>query len=108
MSERPSPVELLERPGALLTTTDLAALGLPRKAIEAVLRSVEPVYLPGYRRPLVRREDYLELVERSQHRGDQVRPAEAQCVCAGYTGARGRPLTTTSPRTCQPTCLEAE
>jgi hypothetical protein len=75
VSDRPSAAELLETPGALLSTSDLAALGLPRKAIEAVLRSVEPVYLPGYRRPLVRREDYLELIERSKHRGDQVRPA---------------------------------
>jgi hypothetical protein len=73
--ERPSPQELLETPGALLSTSDLAALGLPRKAIEAVLRSVEPVYLPGYRRPLIRREDYLELIERSRHRGDRVGPA---------------------------------
>ena len=75
MTERPSPAELRETPGALLSTSDLAALGLPRKAIEAVLRAVEPVYLPGYRRPLVRCEDYLELVERSKQRGDQVRPA---------------------------------
>jgi hypothetical protein len=75
VTARPTAAELLETPGALLSTSDLAALGLPRKAIEAVLRSVEPVYLPGYRRPLVRREDYLELLERSKHRGDQVRPA---------------------------------
>lgn len=75
MAERPSADELLERPGALLTTTDLAALGLPRKAIEAVLRQVPVVYLAGYRRPLIKVEDYLELVERSQHQGDRVRPA---------------------------------
>jgi hypothetical protein len=36
---------------------------------------VPVVYLDGYRRPLVRVEDYRELVERSLDRGDQVRPA---------------------------------
>ena len=75
VSERPSPAELLEVSRLPVHHDDLAALGLPRKAIEAVLRSVEPVYLPGYRRPLVSREDYLELLERSQHRGDRARPA---------------------------------
>lgn len=75
MSGRPSPQELLATPGALLSMSDLAALGLSRRAREAVLRAVEPVYLPGYRRPLVRREDYLDLIERSQHTGDRVRPA---------------------------------
>jgi hypothetical protein len=65
----------METPGALLTTSDLAALGLPRKAIESVLRQVPVVYLDGYRRPLVRVEDYRKLVERSLDRGDRVRPA---------------------------------
>jgi hypothetical protein len=72
---RASAAELLERPGALLTTSDLAALGLPRNAIEAVLRSVPVVVLPGYRRPLIRREDYLAFIEASLDRGDRVRPA---------------------------------
>jgi hypothetical protein len=30
--------------------------------------------LPGYRRPLVRAADYLELVERNTYRGDSVQP----------------------------------
>jgi hypothetical protein len=72
---RPTAAELAGTPGALLTTSDLAALGLPRKAIESVLRQVPVVYLDGYRRPLVRAEDYRELVERSLDRGDRVRPA---------------------------------
>lgn len=75
MPPRPTAAELVQTPGALLTTSDLAALGLPRKAIESVLRQVPVVYLAGYRRPLVRVEDYRELVERSLDRGDQVRPA---------------------------------
>jgi hypothetical protein len=72
---KPTAAEPLERPGSLLTTSDLAELGLPRRAIESVLRSCPVVYLPGYRRPLVRVEDYNELVERSVDTGNQVRPA---------------------------------
>jgi hypothetical protein len=45
--KRPTAAELMETPGALLTTSDLAALGLPRKAIESVLRQVPVVYLDG-------------------------------------------------------------
>jgi hypothetical protein len=73
VTKRPTAAELVQTPGALLTTSDLAALGLPRKAIESVLRQVPVVYLDGYRRPLIRAEDYLELVERSLDRGDRVR-----------------------------------
>jgi hypothetical protein len=70
VTARPTAAELVQTPGALLTTSDLAALGLPRKAIESVLRQVPVVYLDGYRRPLVRVEDYRELVERSVDRVD--------------------------------------
>jgi hypothetical protein len=65
MSDRPSAAELLERPGALLTSSHLTELGLSRKAIDAVWRAVPVVMLPGYTRPMVRAEDYLELVARS-------------------------------------------
>lgn len=66
--------ELLENPEALLTTSHLRELGLPRRAIDAVLRACPVVVLPGYRRPLVRVADYLELRERSTYRDDRVRP----------------------------------
>lgn len=49
-------------------------LGLPRRAVESVFRSCPIVYLPGYRRPMIRAEDYRMLVERSLHRGDRVGP----------------------------------
>ena len=75
MPARPTAAELVQTPGALLTTSDLAALGLPHKAIESVLRQVPVIYLDGYRRPLVRVEDYIGLVERSLDRGNRVRPA---------------------------------
>ena len=40
VSARPSAVELLERPGALLTRGDLAALGLTRTMVDSVFREL--------------------------------------------------------------------
>ena len=76
MSERrPSPAQLLEREGALLTRGDLAALGLTRTMIDAVFRTLDVIYFPGCKRVgAVKREDYLELVERCTYREDRVRP----------------------------------
>ncbi len=73
MTVRPSAVELLERPGALLSRSHLRELGLERRAVDAVFRLLPVVALPGYSRPLIRREDYLDLVERSTFRNDRVR-----------------------------------
>jgi hypothetical protein len=70
---RPSAATLVETPGAFFSRTDLAALGLPRRAVDAIFRELPVVVLPGYSRPLVRREDYLEVVERSTYRDDRVR-----------------------------------
>jgi len=58
---------------AFLSRTDLAALGLPRRGVDAVFRELAVVVLPGYSRPMVRVRDYLELVERSTYRDDRVR-----------------------------------
>ncbi len=66
--------ELLATSGALLTRSHLRELGLERRAIDAVFRTLAVVFLPGYSRPLVRVEDYLELVERNTFRDDRVRP----------------------------------
>jgi hypothetical protein len=74
VSDRPSPVELLERPGALLTRSDLRELGLPRGAVDAVFRALPVVVLPGYSRPMVRAEDYLAFVTEHTYRDDRVRP----------------------------------
>ena len=74
MSVRPSAVELLERPGALLTRGHLRDLGLERRAIDSVFRELPVIVLPGYSRPMVTAADYLALVERSTYRGDRVRP----------------------------------
>jgi hypothetical protein len=71
---RRSATELLETPGALLTRSHLRELGLERRAIDAVFRKLAVVFLPGYSRPMVRVEDYLELVREFTYRGDRVRP----------------------------------
>ena len=65
--------ERLEMPEALLSRTDLAVLGLPRRGVDAVFRACPVVALPGFSRPFVRVADYLELVESSTYRGDRVR-----------------------------------
>jgi hypothetical protein len=74
---RPSPAALLETPGALLTRSDLRGLGLERRAIDAVFRSLPVVALPGYSRPLIRVEQYIELVEDHTYRDDRVRSCNA-------------------------------
>ena len=74
---RPSPAKLLSTPGALLTRSHLRELGLERRAIDAVFRRLPVVALPGYSRPMIRAEHYLELVEEYTYRGDRVRPSHA-------------------------------
>jgi hypothetical protein len=61
-------------PGRLLSRRDLAELGLPRRAIDAVFRVVPVIVLPGYARPFVREEDYLELLRTRSYGDDRVRP----------------------------------
>jgi len=73
VSARPL-AERLEQPEAFLSRTDLRALGLERRAVDAVFRGCPVVALPGYSRPLVKVADYLALVEASTYSGDRVRP----------------------------------
>ena len=42
--------------------------------VDAVFRALPVVVFPGSRRPAVRREDYLDLLERCTYRDDRVRP----------------------------------
>jgi hypothetical protein len=76
--------ERLATPEAFLSRTDLAKLGLPRRAVDAVFRACPVVVLPGYSRPFVRVADYLALVERSTYRDDRVRTTVASVGGAGY------------------------
>ena len=73
MSARPPAAERLANPAAFLSRTDLRELGFERRAVDAIFRALDVVYLPGYSRPLVRVADYLELVECSTYAGDRVR-----------------------------------
>lgn len=74
MSTRPSPADRLANEDAFLTRSDLAELGLERRAVDAVFRACPVVAFPGYSRPLIRVADYLAFVESSTYRGDRVRP----------------------------------
>ena len=70
----PVAIELLETPGSLLNRTHLRELGLERRAVDAVFRALPVVALPGYSRPMIRVQDYLELLEHHTFRDDRVRP----------------------------------
>jgi len=67
--------ELVQTPGALLSRSHLRALGLERRAVDAVFRALPVIALPGYARPLIRADDYRALIERSTYNGDRVRKA---------------------------------
>ena len=69
----PPAAERLSNPAALLSRTDLRELGFERRAVDAVFRALDVIYLPGYSRPLVRVTDYLELLRRSTYGPDRVR-----------------------------------
>ena len=79
MTKRVSSASIrLARREGFLSRTDLAALGLERRAVDAVFRALPVIALPGYARPLVRVEDYLELIEDSTYRDDRVRSRRSQ------------------------------
>lgn len=61
--KRPAAPDLLNRPDALLTRSDLRELGLQRRAIDAVFRACRVVFLPGYSRGMIRVADYLALLD---------------------------------------------
>jgi hypothetical protein len=56
-----------------MTRSHLRDLGLPRAAIDAVFKQLDVVYLTGYSRPMVKVEDYLELLAQSTYGRDRVR-----------------------------------
>jgi hypothetical protein len=77
---RPSASELLETPGAFLTRSHLRELGLERRAIDAVFRKLDLVYLPGYSRPMIRAGDFLALIERRTYSNHAVHPSRHGAV----------------------------
>jgi hypothetical protein len=75
--DHPAARVLLETPGALLTRSHLRDLGLERRAIDAVFRKLPVIALPGYSRPLIHAEEYLDLIAEHTYRDDRVRPSHA-------------------------------
>lgn len=74
MSDRPSPAARLEHPDAVLSRSDLRALGYERRAIDVIFRTVSTVHLPGYSRPLIRVADFRAFLAEHTYNGDRVRP----------------------------------
>jgi hypothetical protein len=70
---RPPVEQLLRTPDAYLLRGDLFALGLGRRAVDAVMAEIGRD-LPGYSRPVVLVADWLSYRERFTFRGDRVRP----------------------------------
>ena len=78
MSVRPPAAERLAKrltnPDAFLSRTDLAELGLERRAVDAVFRAVPTIQIPGYSRPLIRVGDYQRHLLGWTYRDDRVVP----------------------------------
>jgi hypothetical protein len=74
VSFRPSPSERLANDDAFLSRTDLAELGLERRAVDAVFRAVPTIVIPGYSRPLIRVGDYRRHLDGWTYRDDRVVP----------------------------------
>jgi hypothetical protein len=95
--DAPTAAELLTNPDALLSTSHLRQLGLGRRAIDAVLRGVPTIHLPGYSRPLIRVRDYRALVDAHTYNGEQVRPAnEPSGPDERYAGIDAPPVSAAS------------
>jgi hypothetical protein len=73
VTDRPSAAQLLETPGAMLSRSHLRELGWGRSQIDAIFRKLTVHVIEGSTRPMIRREDYLELVERSGYSDGRVR-----------------------------------
>ena len=74
MSARPLAAQLLENADAILMRKDLRALGWERRAVDAIFRELDNVFLPGYSYGAVKVRDYLALIERCTYDRDRVRP----------------------------------
>jgi hypothetical protein len=76
MPRKPTAAELLETPGAVLTSSHLRELGWTRTHIDAIWRACPVIVLPGTRRPVLRVEDYLAYLDAHTYGDDppRVRP----------------------------------
>jgi hypothetical protein len=83
MAPKPTAAELLKTPGAMLSSTHLKELGWSRNAIDAIWRSCPMVVLPGFKRPMLRIEDYLGYLEEHTYRNEQPRVSPPYQQLAG-------------------------
>ena len=60
--------ERLQTPDAVLSRSDLAELGWPRRGVDSIMRHAGAIVLPGYSRPVVLVADYRRFLE--SHRFD--------------------------------------
>jgi hypothetical protein len=72
-------LERLEMPEAILTRSDLADLGYPRRAVDVIFKHViregaGVQVLPGFSRPMIRVGDFLAFRDRHSHREPVVSP----------------------------------
>jgi hypothetical protein len=70
---RPPVEELLRCPDAYLHRGDLFALGLGRRAVDAIFKAIGQD-VPGCSRPVVNVGDWLTYREEFTHRGGRIRP----------------------------------
>jgi hypothetical protein len=70
---RPSAPQRLDTPGGVLTRSDLRELGWERRAIDAIFRGCNVVFLPGYSRGVVLVEEYLKFIAQHTYGRDRVR-----------------------------------
>jgi hypothetical protein len=67
--------ERLANPDAVLSRTDLRALGFERRAVDCIFRQLDTIVIAGYSRPLIRVSDYKALIAKSTYDGKtRVRP----------------------------------
>jgi hypothetical protein len=59
----------LANPDAVLSRTDLAELGWPRRGVDAIIRHAGAIVLPGYSRPVVTVRDYQAFLESHRYDG---------------------------------------
>jgi hypothetical protein len=74
VSARPTAADRLDNPDAVLSRSDLRALGFERRAIDAIMRGCPVVAIPGYSRPLIRVADFEAFLAEHTYAGDRVRP----------------------------------
>jgi hypothetical protein len=71
---RPTAVERLANPAAVLSRSDLRELGYERRAVDAIFRALPVESLPGYSRPLIRVADFEAFRREHTYGAERVRP----------------------------------